>query len=301
VKPAGNVDLLRLPDGRELQVWQGGTASGPAVFFLHGCPDTRLAARSGDQPARRTGVRLVALNRPGYGRSSAHVSSQLSVADDVAAAAGLLGIDRFGLLGMSFGGPYALACAVRHPDLVSGVAVVAAPGMVPEMDPPAHRDNLPAQQQELLARLAASSVEHAMEQMRPDFLQYVMRIAPDDPDDVALALRWADGLHPLDAELMAALPAHDVAAMAREALASPEGYLRDAALTLRRWEFRPEQVACPTSLWYGALDPNASTRNARWLAERLPGARVIIRDDTAHLGTLLRSWDAILSELRAAG
>ena len=62
-------DLVTLPDGRVAQLWQGGTPAGPVVFFLHGCPDTRRAAFSGAEAARRAGVRLVAVNRPGYGRS----------------------------------------------------------------------------------------------------------------------------------------------------------------------------------------------------------------------------------------
>ena len=100
--------------------------TGPAVLFFHGCPDTRLAARPGDDAARRLGVRLVAVSRPGYGQSDAAASGHLSVADDTAAVADLLGIDRFAVLGMSVGGPYALACAARHPDRVTAAGVVAA-------------------------------------------------------------------------------------------------------------------------------------------------------------------------------
>ena len=45
--PVREGDVVRLPDGRRAHLWQGGAASGPAVFFFHGCPDTRLAARPG--------------------------------------------------------------------------------------------------------------------------------------------------------------------------------------------------------------------------------------------------------------
>ncbi|MGH3331266.1 MAG: alpha/beta fold hydrolase, partial [Nocardioidaceae bacterium] len=87
----GDGDLLRLPDGRRAQLWQGGASAGPVVFFLHGCPDTRHAARTGEAAARRSGVRLVAVNRPGYGLSDPHESSHVSVADDIVAVADLLG------------------------------------------------------------------------------------------------------------------------------------------------------------------------------------------------------------------
>src|SRR3954452_23631233 len=99
-------ELSRLPDARMAQLWQGAAADGPVVFFWHGCPDSRLAARSGERAAGRVGVRLVAVNRPGCGRCDPDASGALSVSDDTVAVADLLGIDRFALLGMSVGGPY---------------------------------------------------------------------------------------------------------------------------------------------------------------------------------------------------
>ena len=59
--------VTALPDGRSAQYWLGGSDSGPAVLFFHGCPDTRWAARTGDAPARAVGVRLLCVNRQGYG------------------------------------------------------------------------------------------------------------------------------------------------------------------------------------------------------------------------------------------
>jgi len=87
------------------------------------------------------------------------------------------------------------------------------------------------------------------------------------------------------------------AASAREALAQPDGYVRDAAVAFRPWDFALEEVRCPTSLWYGALDPQAAVRNGVWLAERIPDARLVVRPDTAHLGTLLGHWPEVLAAM----
>ena len=293
-----DVELVRLPDGRRAHVWQGGAGVGPVVVLMHGCPDSRLAARSGDSAARRTGVRLVAVSRPGYGLSDPHASGHVSVADDTIAVADILGVDRFAVLGMSVGGSYALTCAVRHPDRVTAVGVVAGPAVVPELDPPCHRDDLSLTQQAFLAQLATCTVDEAVELLRPDFEAYVARIAPTDDDDIGLIRRWTDGLHPQDAELLHALPPADVACAAREALTRTDGYLRDAAAMFRSWEVRPELVRCPVWLWYGALDANASVRNGRWLAERIPHATLAVRGQTAHLSTLMRHWNDILTALR---
>lgn len=250
-------DLVTLPDGRGMQYWRSGAAPASPVILLPGTPDSRLVARSAVAAASRAGVDLIAINRPGYGRSDPAESDHVSVAGDVVAIADKLGLDRFAVLGMSLGGPYALACAAEHPQRVTAVGVVAAPGIAPEMDPPWHRDDLSRDQQEFFSRLATGTVAAAVEAIRPDFEAYIAQLAPDDTDDVALAGRLARQLHPLDAEATAALPAADVAAATREALTQTDGYLRDAAVTFRRWEFRLDAVRCPTWLWYGELDVNA--------------------------------------------
>ena len=97
--------------------------------------------------------------------------------------------------------------------------------------------------------------------------------------------------------LLKALPPADVAENAREALLGVDGYLRDTAAMFRSWEVRPEQVRCPTWLWYGGRDANAPVRHGKWLGERVPGARLVVDDRSAHLATLVLHWDSILTEL----
>ena len=64
------MESLTLPDGRPVQLWLGGAGAGPVGLFFHGTPDTRWAARSGAEAARTVGVRLLCVNRPGYGLSA---------------------------------------------------------------------------------------------------------------------------------------------------------------------------------------------------------------------------------------
>ena len=293
-----SADLLRLPDGRQAQYWQGGSESGPVVFFLHGCPDTRHAAFPGDEAAQRTGVRLISVNRPGYGWSDEAAATHGSVADDVAAVADLLGIERYAVLGMSIGGPYALACAVRHPGRVTAAGVVASPAILTELDPPIHRDDLSADEQEYFADFARRSVEDTIELARPEFEAYVESLAPGDPDDEALVRRFTERVSSLDAEVLARLTPSELAGSVREALINPNGYLRDAAITFRAWDFDPSEISCPTTFWYGELDANASVRNGEWFAASIPGARLVVREGAGHLGSLHDHWEDILGTLR---
>jgi pimeloyl-ACP methyl ester carboxylesterase len=275
--------LLTLEDGRAVQAWVGGAEDdgAPVVVFFHGCPDTRWAARTGHEAAVRAGVRLVCANRPGYGASTPAASTHTSVADDALAVADLLGVGELAVLGMSVGGPYALATAARAPDRVRAAAAVASPGDLPE-------------------RRLPGTTDEVVERSRPEYAAWCGRILADDadhPDDAALAARFLADLPGPDAELLAAYGEAWVAASVREALAQPEGFLRDAALTFGTWDFAVEEVTCPTSLWYGAADTNAPPQNGDALAARLPDAHLHL-GATTHLATLLTQWDALLEHLR---
>ena len=267
-----------LPDGRLAQLWAGGADDGPSVLVCHGTPDTRWVARTGEQAARKTGLRLVCVNRPGYGRSTPHPSTTASAADDAVAVLDALGVDRFAVLGMSVGGMYAAALTARHPDRVAALAVVAAP---PE------------------TRVATGSVADAVEAARPEFEAWAASMDVTDADDRALVARWLGGLPPEDAELLGRLPVPAVAASAREALACHDGYLRDAALLMRDWAVDLSAIRCPTHLWFGADDERNPPATGRWWAEHIDGARLEVTP-TTHLATLLANWPSILTRLRTS-
>ena len=271
------MSLVRLPDGRLLHVWEGGASHGHPVVFLHGCPDCRLAAVPGSSAASELGIRLISFSRPGYGSSDPCESDHLTVADDIVALVDALGIDRFALIGMSVGGPYALACAARHPSRVTSVGMVAAP--VPSARP----------------ELVSLTVDEGIEFFRPDFEQYVARVAPADPDVLARALPL---FPPADAVALADQPDELVAASIRESLTRTDGYLRDAAVTFTRWPFSLVDVTCPVHLFYGSLDPGAPPSFGHWYADHLADTSLTVLDGTGHLGALLENWDAILRTCR---
>src|ERR1700716_3282454 len=115
----GTVDL---DDGRVLGYREYGELTGTPIVYLHGMPGSRLDPVALDEEYRRLGVRVVAIERPGYGLSSARRSGGLvDWPADVAAVADHLAIERFAVLGYSSGGKYAAACAYALPDRVTVV------------------------------------------------------------------------------------------------------------------------------------------------------------------------------------
>src|SRR5207244_11105793 len=101
---------------------------GPLVLWFHGSPGARRQIPvAGRIAADHLGLRLVCVERPGIGSSTDHAYHQVrDWAPDVAAVADHLGYDRFMVVGLSGGGPYALACAHELPDRVVAVGLLGS-------------------------------------------------------------------------------------------------------------------------------------------------------------------------------
>jgi hypothetical protein len=101
---------LILPDGRKLGYAQYGLQTGHAILSLHGLPGSRIEIAFLDTIA----VRLQAgpHHRCCYGWSSLHPNRTiLDHAKDVEHLTEQLELDNYAVLGISGGGPHALACA----------------------------------------------------------------------------------------------------------------------------------------------------------------------------------------------
>ncbi len=102
------------------------------MFYFHGFPGSGVEARWGQGAATAAGVRLIGLDRPGFGCSSlAPHRTILGWADDVVVLAEALDFTHFSVLGMSGGAPYALACAARLPERITSAMIVSGLGPMP--------------------------------------------------------------------------------------------------------------------------------------------------------------------------
>jgi pimeloyl-ACP methyl ester carboxylesterase len=139
VRPPRIEGTIVLADGRRLGFAEFGTPDGKPVFWFHGTPGARRQIPPEARvAAQKRGVRLIGVDRPGVGDSTPHVYPSFGAwAQDIAAAADSLGLGRFGLIGLSGGGPYVLACAHALPERVVAGAVLGgvAPTVGPEAAP----------------------------------------------------------------------------------------------------------------------------------------------------------------------
>lgn len=240
---------------------------------------------------RARNVRLLSVDRPGYGGSSPvgarGWATVASAADDLAAVLDSLYVERAGVVGWSAGGRVALALAARRPDLVERVVVLGTPA------PDAEVPWIAPEQRDELERLRGLSPSAAHAELGARLASLV----PEDPhSDEAL---WLLGAGPADD---AALRADGVRGRLGEMLRAAfvqgaRGLAADiAGYCLQPWGFDPEAVQAKTLLLYGSRDPLAGPPHGRWWQSRLPDARLEVAPGAGHL-LVVPLWSRVLSFL----
>ena len=280
--PTGS-SRVRLPDGRRLDVWQGGDRARPAGALLprhSGRPAPGRArrrsgsARSASGSSRSRGPATA--DRPTRIRRSPRSRA------DAAASPTSSGSARFGVLGVSGGGPFALATAATRPrpgDAVAGV--VAGIGPLLELDPAAARRPRGAgSPRRRRAPRRWPSRTRAHDGARP----------PDRPSCV----RRVGGF--VSPEIL-----EPWTASGRPGMPSYRGVSRDALAFTRRLGRRPRGHRAPVHLWYGDRDRVVGLEHGQWLHAHLPTSRLVVREGAGHLATLMAHWTDILTELARTG
>ena len=253
-----------------------GAADGFPVLYMHGAIGSPL--RVSDDLAEtieRRRLRWICVQRPGFGRSDRHTRrTMVSFAADVRELSRQLEFERVAILGVSAGGPYALACGYAAPDLVGAVAVcsslspVCAQWEVPQLAfHLKHGMRLlgrhPRACTHLLDRMIAVARAH------PDWLLAVMRRGAPAPKDRELIEDPEAGNTAINGLLAAA--GGGVAGLVEDFLVCSQG-----------WGFPLDGVHVPVHLWHGLQDKLVPAEHAWQLVSSLPNCRPAFDPDEGH-------------------
>jgi pimeloyl-ACP methyl ester carboxylesterase len=268
-------EWLRLADGRRLTYTSTGPATGPAVVYCHGAIGTPLGRDVDIETiAFDLGIRYISISRPGLGGSDpAPGRTLLSFASDVGELCDALTVRRFSLVGVSAGGPYALAVAQQLADRIERVAVCSSlsPLCAPHRTP-----GMSTRVRLALAVLAASPRGCAA---LGELAVPVIRRHPE-------LLSWVIALHAAPGERRRlAKPAERTAASTsflEAATAGVGGMVEDYLTYSRPWGFAASEVTAEVHLWHGAEDPLVPIDHALQLAITLPHCRVFIDPHEGH-------------------
>jgi pimeloyl-ACP methyl ester carboxylesterase len=292
ITAARHEGTIEVRDGRKMGIAEYGPPDGRAVIWFHGTPGAR---RQIPEEARviadLEGVRLIGIDRPGVGLSTAHLFDALvDLVPDVEIVADRLGLDRFATVGLSGGGPYALAMAHELPDRVPAVGILG--GVVPTHGPDAmggglvgvatrFRSVLPIVREPLGVLL--TGMVRAMKPVGKPLLLMYARISPEGDRAVLehdeISMMFLDDLSTNGGRSMRA-------------------FVYDAILFTREWGFSPRDVLQPVTWWHGDADNIVPLAHAEQLVPHIPNATLVMRPGESHLGGLGAArevLDAVLS------
>ena len=285
---------VTLPDARRLARSSGGARGGVPVIYLHGAIGT---------PVRRTpeldaliaalGIHYIAVSRPGFGRSDPCPGRRIAdFPADVEHLADHLGLDRFVVVGVSAGGPYAIACARALPE--RAIATAAVSSLSPLCAPHAGRW-MPVHLRIGLRALVR----------RPDLVARggarAMRLVERHPRAL-VRLAYA-GATPADRELLAAgdMSATAIDSFLAAAAGGVDGMIDDYVACCTPWGFDLPEVAGEVHLWHGERDRFVPVEHARAVAAALPRCRARFDAQDGHFFFRRRVAEVLGALVSAAG
>jgi pimeloyl-ACP methyl ester carboxylesterase len=270
---------VTLSNDRQLAYAEYGAPGGDPVVFFHGTPGSRKLGQVFDSHARECGIRVLAPDRPGFGRSTPW--SDRSIRDAGRILEPVLddaGVESAGVVAFSGGAPHALAAAETRSDRVDRLDVIAGatPPDVSESAPPVQR---------VLTGLATTTPVV----LRGLFRTQAWLAARLDPSVVLSQYTAEPDAVPAD---VAEVVGEDFVESFAQSRRGAVGEFRMAAAD---WGIHFEDIGISVDLWHGQADTNVPVSGVRRLEERIPGARLRVLDDADHLETLLDSMPRVLS------
>lgn len=286
--------FFQLPDGRMLGYAEYGDPQGKPLFYFHGWPSSRIefAGLNGNEIAAQLHVRVISVDRPGFGCSSYQPHHRfVDWPKDIHCLADHLGFGHFAVMSYSAGSPYALACAHALADRLSAVGVVS--GVAQPFRAPGATRGMPtimlwttARIHPRLTSLLFNMMKNTITNAPRDQLPKTSKQAMMSEADFAFIRQ-----HPA---VMAANMDGGAEALRQGGLGPAEA----AALYWKPWGFRLEDIRMKMFVWHGEADLNAPfNAHGKVLAQQLPNVDAKFYRDEGHISLIHKNLKTILQAL----
>jgi len=283
-------EIIHLPDGRRLAVYHYGDPKGRPLLFFHGWPSDGSQGELLDASAKTHGFHVFSPDRPGIGLSEPLANR--TIADwpaDVRSLAANYHLKRFTVLGVSGGGPYALATAHALPAMATRVGVVCG---APPLDNTRDMHNLLPIYKHLLRAYRT----------QPRLLRWAFRIGRPLLSHVVPDCFLRATIHKLplpDRKALADQKTFNVifGGMRRSWVSCCDGVHDDAILYAQPWNFAVEHIRVRVDFWHGDEDANFPHDLAERVAARVPGANFHLIQEEGHFSLPVSRIDEIFSTL----
>jgi pimeloyl-ACP methyl ester carboxylesterase len=283
---------LTLTDGRVLGYAESGDPKGRPFFLFHGLNSSRLEVIIAHEAMLKAGIRGIGIDRPGMGLSAFQKDrTVLDFTEDVEALADHLGIEKFFVMAVSAGTPYALGCIYKIPHriiscgIISGVAPVFTFG-VNEMAKESRIFILLAQRSPWLIKYRFWFLHGRISQntAKEDlFLEGIM-FALDDVDKNLIKI-------PSSKKVL-------LETFREGYRQGSKGVAYDGILAFGKlWGFELENVDFrPIHLWHGEKDKGIPLSMVKFMAQNLSGATLKTYPKEGHLSIIFNELDEILDD-----
>ncbi|MFN3867469.1 MAG: alpha/beta fold hydrolase [Hyphomicrobiaceae bacterium] len=304
--------IVRLASGPRFCVAEFGAKDGLPVLALHGAPACRLMFDVTDDAARALGLHIIAFDRPGYGHSPLDYGYSLARRTDTfIELINALGLDRFVLLGVSGGGPYAVALAARLGSRVRGLALVSPLGPLADLQ---ERAKVDAGGKDTGIDQVPLSLGHRaffldlprhtwLLRVNAEIAMRSFRAAPR-----FFAHTFSHLLPESDRKVVAAPEIErSIVEMTLEATRSGiGGGIADLEIYGKPWDVDYAAITAPTRIWQGLDDHIVPAAAALALGNLIPGARVERIEGAGHfwvygqVSSVLADIKDMAADVRAA-
>jgi pimeloyl-ACP methyl ester carboxylesterase len=266
-------NTVQTPDGRSLELHEGGDPSGLPVIIHHGTPSSGLPYATWETP----GIRLIGFDRAGYGGSTRKPGRSIAdAAADVEAIADALELDRFATWGISGGGPHALACVALCGDRLTAAASLA--GVAP----------WDAEGLDYLAGMGEENVKEfdlvlaGEEALRPAVERD--RVHMLETSAAQIQGVFASLLGAADQAVLTGVLAEWICEAHNHGLESTgDGWIDDDLAFVADWGFDLGAIGRPVLILQGGDDRFVPRSHGEWLAAHVSGNEARIDDADGHL------------------
>ncbi|EDX87402.1 hydrolase, alpha/beta fold family, putative [Synechococcus sp. PCC 7335] len=240
----------------------------------------------GDETIKRSGLYLIAPDRPGIGRSDPQPNRSFSdYVKDVEFLAGALGWNKFSTLGVSGGGGYGVACAAKIPNRLHTVVMASGAWQADAIKhfPIAQRLAWRLAQRFPLINLLTLKLElqSLNDSAERRLAKMKKRVSPVDYDFVESQNR-VETVRQMSAESMCQ---------------GLKGVAWDTQLYLKEWDFNVDKIQMPLTFLHGEQDITIPIAVAKQVAASLPTAQLTTYPAEGHLTLIANQFETIASKL----
>lgn len=285
--------IITLADGRVLGYAESGDLAGVPLLLFHGLNSSRLEVIIANESMLRSGIRCIGIDRPGMGLSTFQTDRTVfDIVADVEALADHLHIEKFLIVGVSAGTPYALACMAKIPHRVIACSLISSVAPVFRFD------------SKEMSKTSRAFI--LLSQKLPWLMTYIFwflygRDSQDSSKEDHFLESIMFTLDNVDKKIMK-IPSVKQALLEtfRESYRQgSKGAAYDGVLTFGKpWGFELEEINFVTiHLCHGERDKGIPLSMVKCMTEKLAGATLKIYRDEGHISIIFNHLDEIIETL----